>query len=309
MKRVLITGHTGLIGSHLSAYLTDQGYEVSGISRSTSHSRLQNIKGYRGDILDKVFLKKVFTDYKPDVVYHLAAQAFNGQSWQAEDTTYLTNIQGSRNVFEACRDYAPNARILPACSSAAYGGDDFPIQEVHSLHPITPYGVTKATMEMMAYQFHKNYNLDIVFPRLFIHVGINHPHHTFIQNICRQVAKCECVEGGIITVSCGNIHSTRDYVDIRDGVKALHLLQEKAETGKCYNVCSGVGYTGVKIIEALSDLVGEFIAVKDSIDERRPSDEQMLIGDPTRINTLGWRVEIPMENTLKWVLRDWRDRV
>ena len=104
MKRVLITGITGMIGKHLAKVLHEQGYEVAGISRATSASRYVTekpfYKHYKGDISDVKFLRNVWEEWKPDLVYHLAAQAYNGESWKAEDTTYQLNIQGSRNVFE-----------------------------------------------------------------------------------------------------------------------------------------------------------------------------------------------------------------
>lgn len=245
MKKVLITGITGMIGKHLSSMLRDKGYEVAGFSRATSSSRYQNSKGdylfYQGDIMDRKFLKEVWTDWNPDIVFHLAAQAYNGESWKAEDSTYLLNIQGSRNVFESCLAYSPNARIIPACSSAAYGlvdEDLLPLDEDRTpLQPISPYGVSKACMEMMARQFHLNYGLDIVLPRLFIHVGPDHPTVTAIQKFASQLAgifpgRQEPVMMG------GNLDASRDFMDVSDGVRALVLLAEHAKSGNLYSICT-----------------------------------------------------------------------
>ena len=190
MKKVLITGITGMIGKHLAKSLHQKGYEVAGLSRATSASRYliekPFYKHFQGDILDEKFLRNVWKSWQPDLVYHLAAQAYNGESWNAEDTTYLLNIKGSRNVFETCREYSPKARIIPACSSAEYGfvpEDMIPINEdITPLKPITPYGVSKAAMEMMARQFHLNFGMDVVLPRLFIHVGPDHhPSQTMLR--------------------------------------------------------------------------------------------------------------------------------
>src|SRR3954467_11775402 len=113
MKKVLITGITGMIGKHLATLLSEQGLEVSGISRATSSSRYVQenkiYKHYAGDISDVQFLKEVWKTAQPDLIYHLAAQAYNGESWRAEDTTYQLNIKGARNVFEVCKELSPKA--------------------------------------------------------------------------------------------------------------------------------------------------------------------------------------------------------
>ena len=124
--KVLITGITGMIGSHLADYLKTQNCEIAGISRATTAYRMQShsqkdYKHYAGDILDVNFLEKSVKDFQPDLVYHLAAQAYNGQSYDAEQTTYALNITGSWNVYNAVLHKAPKARVIPACSSAAYG--------------------------------------------------------------------------------------------------------------------------------------------------------------------------------------------
>ena len=154
--KVLITGITGMIGTHLAEYLQKQGHEVAGISRATSSLRMVAhrklpYRHFAGDILDVNFLEKTIGNFKPDWVFHLAAQAYNGQSYEAENTTYALNITGAWNVYNAVLKFAPKARMIPACSSAAYGAalTDDPVNEESPLKPMTPYGVTKAAMEMM----------------------------------------------------------------------------------------------------------------------------------------------------------------
>ena len=305
--KVLITGITGMIGAALSKHLKEQGHDVSGISRDTSEARMSWYKHYLGDILDKEFLKKTMLNFKPDVVYHLAAQAFNGSSWEKEDTTYLVNIQGSKSVFEACRDWT-EARVIPACSSAEYGMIKIqPIKETQQLNPISPYGVSKACMEMMGKQFALNYNMDFVFPRLFIHVGIGHPPATLIQNLAKQFVLC--LKNGDMMISHGNTNTIRDYVDIDDGVIALELLMNSGVSGEVYNVCSGEPHGFREIINHFAEISG--VEYKGVIDARliRRSDEEVLIGNPSKINKLGWETKIPFKETLEKVFNDWKERI
>ncbi len=311
MNKVLITGITGMIGKHLAKVLSDQGYELAGISRATSAARYitekPNYKHYQGDISDIKFLKGVWKAWQPDLVYHLAAQAYNGESWKAEDTTYQLNIQGSRNVFETHMKFTPKARMIPACSSAEYGfiTDDKPINEdLTPLRPITPYGVSKAAMEMMARQFHYNYGMDVILPRLFIHVGPDHPPVTALQNFARQLAS---VKLGLMepVLKVGNLESARDFVDVRDGVKALALLAEQGTSGESYNLCTGKAWTMKESLDMLIDISGVEVDIQTDPSLFRPSDEKLLLGDPSKIHSLGWKAVIPFETTLNDIFENW----
>jgi len=316
MKKVLITGVTGMIGKHLAELLIKEGCDVVGISRATSSSRYSSeklsYKHFAGDIMDVKFLKDVWSKFKPELIYHLAAQAYNGESWKAEDTTYQLNIKGARNVFEVSKEITPSSRIIPACSSAEYGivpEKMIPIKEDQTpLHPITPYGVSKAAMEMMAQQFHLNYNMDFVLPRLFIHLGPNHPPVTAIQNFARQLAAIKLkLQTPVIKV--GNLKSSRDFVDVRDGVKALWILAQKGKSGEVYNQCTGKAYSMKEALDSLIKISGLNVNIKVDKSLFRPSDEKMLLGDPAKINRLGWKAEIPFEKTLTDIYINWLERL
>ncbi len=314
--RVLITGITGMIGKHLASLLAKEGCEVAGISRATSASRYVRekppYKHYLGDILDTTFLQRVWQDWSPELVYHLAAQAYNGESWDAEDTTYALNVTGSRNVLNACRWYSPQARIIPACSSAEYGfvpEHMIPIREdITPLRPITPYGVSKACLEMMSRQYHLNYGMDVVMPRLFIHVGPDHPPVTALQNFARQLAAIKLGQQDPV-MKVGNLDSSRDFVDVRDGVRALWLLAQKGVSGEVYNQCTGKAWGMRESLDILIRISGVNVEVRQDKQLFRPSDEKVLLGDPSKLQSLGWRCEIPFERTLEDIYRNWLERL
>jgi GDP-4-dehydro-6-deoxy-D-mannose reductase len=316
MKKVMITGITGMIGKHLAKLLNEQGYQVAGISRATSSARYSSEKSfykhYQGDIMDVKFLRGVWKEWQPDLVYHLAAQAYNGESWKAEDTTYQLNIQGSRNVFETCLEFSPKARVIPACSSAEYGfvpDEMIPIDEDKTpLKPITPYGVSKAAMEMMARQFHLNYGMDVVLPRLFIHVGPDHPPVTALQNFARQLAAIKLGKQEP-TMKVGNLTSSRDFVDVRDGARALILLAEKGISGEVYSICTGKDWTMQESLDMLIKISGVEVKVETDPGLMRFSDEKVLLGIPRKLNELGWKPEIPFEQTLQDIYENWLDRL
>ena len=314
--RAMITGITGMIGKHLADLLIEEGCRVAGISRVTSASlynrQKQPYKHYAGDILDTNFLAKAWEDFKPEVVFHLAAQAYNGASWDAEDTTYALNVTGSRNVLNTCRDITPKARVIPACSSAEYGfvpDHLIPIKEdVTPLQPITPYGVSKAAMEMMSRQFHLNYGMDVIMSRLFIHVGPNHPPVTALQNFAMQLAAIKLGRQDPV-MKVGNLETSRDFVDVRDGARALWTLAQKGKTGEVYNQCSGKAWSIKESLEMLIEISGLEVDVQTDPALLRPSDEKVLLGDSTKLEALGWKPEIPFKKTLEDIYNNWLERL
>jgi GDP-4-dehydro-6-deoxy-D-mannose reductase len=312
--KTLITGITGMIGSHVARLAVAQGHETFGLARFSAASRMAVIQDksvFRVDILDRDALERVFDKVKPELVIHLAAQAYNGTSWEMEDITHLTNYTGTLNVLRACRRFAPASKVVLACSSAEYGDvkvEDTPLKENRPLRPITPYGVTKLATEALGYQYFKNYGMAVVFPRLFIHVGTGHPPATAIQNFARQLALISRKLAPPI-VRVGNLSSARDFVDVRDGARAILLLAGKGTPGDPVNVCSGIAYSISQILDMLIEISGEKVEVVHDPQLMRPSDEPLLLGDNTKLKALGWAPDYGMKETLATVYQDWLERI
>ncbi len=311
---VLITGITGMIGTHVANATRLRGYETYGLARFSAASRLAaqpdpNI--FRCDILDRDMIENVYEKVRPDLVFHLAAQAYNGNSWDMEETTHRANYFGTLNILRATRKYTPNAKLLLACSSASYGDftvHDVPLREERQLKPITPYGVSKAATEALGYQYFVNYKMLVYLPRLFIHVGTGHPPATAIQNFARQLA---LIAKGKIepVIRVGNLETARDFVDVRDGVEALMILLDKGQAGKPVNICSGTTFKISEILNMLIDISKLKVKVVTDSKLFRPSDEPLLLGDNTQIKALGWKPQYSMMETLTAVYQDWLSRI
>jgi GDP-4-dehydro-6-deoxy-D-mannose reductase len=316
--RVLVTGITGFVGSYFAEYALARGVEVIGSYRW--RSKTENIEHIRNrielvecDLRDMSSAHHLIETARPDYVIHLAAQSFVGSSWQAPAETFMTNAVSQVNLLEALRVRAPNARFLAIGSSEEYGfvqEDELPITETNPLRPLSPYAVSKVAQDLMGYQYFKSYGMPIVRSRAFNHEGPRRGDVFVTSNFARQIAE---IERGLRepVIAVGNLKNRRDYTDVRDIVRGYWLLLEKGEPGEVYNLCSGRAWV---IQDILDFLLGEArtkgITVREERARLRPSDVPVLLGDATKARkAVGWRLEIPFEQTLRDILAYWRDRV
>ncbi len=314
--KALITGVTGMIGMHCARAARDAGWEVCGVARNSASSRLaaqQDPSVFRSDILDYAATENVFRRVQPDVVIHMAAQAFNGASWEIEWSTHQANYIGTANVLRCSRMITPKAKVLIACSSAEYGDvqpEDCPLKEERLLRPISPYGVSKVATEALGFQHFHNFGMQVFLPRLFIHVGTGHPPATAIQNFARQVA---LIAAGRLepVVRVGNLETARDFIDVRDGVAGMMLLLEKGKAGQAVNICTGEAVKIGDILTMLLDIAGLTGKARVEFDPAlgRPSDEPLLLGDNSRLRALGWKRQYSIRQTLEAVYADWASRI
>jgi len=315
--KVLITGITGFVGSHLADFLLVKGnIEVYGIERW--RSRTENIEHIKDkitlmgcDIRDASSVKKLIEKIKPDKIFHLAAQSFVPTSWHAPQETLTTNIIGELNVFEAVRELKMNPFIQIAGSSEEYGlikENELPIKETNLLRPLSPYAVSKVGQDLLGYQYYKSYGLNIIRTRGFNHSGPRRGEVFVCSDFAIQIAKIEKKKQEPV-IHVGNLEAIRDFTDVRDMVKAYWLATEKGKPGEVYNICSGKGYKIKKVLDILLSLTKEKIEIRQDPKRMRPSDVPVLVGDSAKFRkATGWKPEIPFEKTLEDLLNYWRER-
>jgi GDP-4-dehydro-6-deoxy-D-mannose reductase len=312
--KAIVLGSTGMVGGCFIERLAESGYDVLGVARSTALGRYVVNRKHpftSCDVLDKGSLISLLKSNRPDLIVHMAAQAFNGASWDSEYYTHLANTEGTLNVLCAARDTCPDAKILLACSSAEYGDvqpEDCPLVENRLLKPITPYGVTKVATECMGYQFFKNYGMQIFLPRMFIHVGTGHPPATAIQNFARQVALIKAEQMAAV-IRTGRLDTARDFIDVRDGVDGMMQLLQKGQPGTPINICNGEAVLIQDVLDILVSAAGINVEIQQDPSLLRPSDEPLLLGDNSKLRSLGWSRRFSMQMTLEDVLTDWSSRV
>jgi GDP-4-dehydro-6-deoxy-D-mannose reductase len=316
--RLLITGITGFVGSHLAEYALKAGAEVCGSIRW--RSKTENIEHLRArlrlidsDLRDLSSVQGLLEASDPDYVVHLAAQSFVGASWRTPAETLYTNTVSQVNLFEAIRGRPKKPRFLVIGSSEEYGlvyEHELPIKETNPLRPLSPYAVSKVAQDLMGFQYWKSYGLPIVRTRAFNHEGPRRGDVFVTSNFAKQIVE---IEAGLRepVVYVGNLEARRDYSDVRDIVRGYWLLLERGEPGEVYNLCSERSWA---IREVLDFLLGQArvsgITVRQDPTRLRPSDVPSLLGDASKIRSeLGWQPEIPFEQTLLDTLEYWRGRI
>jgi GDP-4-dehydro-6-deoxy-D-mannose reductase len=338
--RVLITGVTGMAGSHLAEYLLNiEGLEIYGTYRwrsrvdnldelkkagkvniitggfeSMLHERTDSSKLnlIEADITDSFSMRWVIGTVKPDRIFHLAAQSYVHASWGAPAETLHTNIIGEVNLLEAVRAEAIDPIIHIAGSSEEYGlvlPHELPVKETNPLRPLSPYGVSKATQEMLAYQYFMSYGIKSIITRAFNHEGPRRGEVFVTSNLAKQIAE---VEKGLKppVLYVGDLSSVRDWSDVRDVIKAYWLVTEMGAPGDVYNIGSGVGREVREMLDMLLGMSNVNIKVEVDHARLRPSDVKVLICDSTRFRKLtGWAPQISFDKTLRDLLDYWRERV
>ncbi len=316
--RVLITGITGFVGSHLAEYALVQGAEVIGSLRW--RSKTENIDHLReritlieSDLRDLFSVRTLLERARPDYIVHLAAQSFVQASWETPAETLYTNAISQVNLLEGLRHLPGKVRFLVIGSSEEYGlvyPDELPIRETNPLRPLSPYAVSKVTQDLMGFQYFKSYGLHIVRARAFNHSGPRRGDAFATSNFAKQVAE---IEAGLRepVVRAGDLTPTRDFSDVRDIVRGYWRLLETGTPGEVYNLCSGKDRSIEWVLRFLirqSSVTDVEVRVDPA--RLRPSDVPMLRGSAEKAaKAVGWEPQIPLEQTLTDLLDYWRQRV
>lgn len=340
LKKILITGVNGFIGSHLVDFIIDKDVEIYGIERPSQIYRnlsyyLKNKLSFEKDdkrdffgepikiptdydkfillecdIKNASLLDKIITKVTPDIIFHFAAQPNIIPSWEDPVDTIETNVIGTLNIFEPIKKNRLNSRVVSACTSAEYGTTvqlNRPLKESDPLLAVHPYGISKIATELLARQYFLNFNIEIINLRLFNQTGIRKINDA-PSDFVRKIVDIELKHSEPV-IQVGNLDSYRDFTDIKDSIKAIWLTALKGKPGETYNICSN---TKVQI-RTLLEIILQFSKKKINVIEKstqklRKTDEDVIIGDNSKIyNELGWKPIIPLETTLKAMYNYWMD--
>jgi GDP-4-dehydro-6-deoxy-D-mannose reductase len=311
MKKCLITGCNGFIGSYLAEFLINRGIIVYGTvhrSRERIAHLGDKITTFECEILDKEKMQNVVSQVKPDLIFHLAAQTRVRPSWQNPEETFKVNILGTLYLLEAVRKVATDSVVVVVCSAAEYGyygEDEPPIKEDNEFRPSDPYAVSKVAQDLLARLYWQTYGLRVIRVRPF---NITGPGMT--GDACSDFARgiVEIERGQRAELNVGDLDSVRDITDVRDAVKALWMVAGRGTPGEVYNVCSGVGYRIGDLLDKLVRMSSGKVKVLQDNTKTRGSVERVQVGNNKKLCELGWRPLTPIEKTISAILDYWRKK-
>ena len=315
--RVLITGIAGFAGSHLSEYLLTQGgIEIYGVSLAADGTRnidhiLPRLDLRLADLSDFAMVRSLLDSTRPDLVFHLAAQASVRRSWENPSRTLVNNATAQVNLLQAVVDLGLTPRILVVGSADEYGlvrEEDLPVDEDTPLRPLNPYAVSKVTQDYLGLQYHLSHALDIVRVRPFNHIGRRQGLGFVVPDFSKQIAD---IEAGLQepVMKVGNLSAQRDFSDVRDIVRGYYLALTKGSPGQVYNLGSSRAYSIQHLLDRLLQMSRAAIRVDRDPTRMRPSDIPVMVCDNQRIRRdTGWEPHHDIRDTLEQVLEYWRGR-
>jgi GDPmannose 4,6-dehydratase len=324
--KALITGMTGMVGSHMADYLlANTDWDIYGVQRwrsafdNIAHLSDRINRGDRvfvryGDLNDQTSLIAVLAEVNPDYIFHLAAQSYPQTSFTAPIDTLNTNVLGTARLLESVR-FLKQAPVIHVCASSEVFGrvsaDKLPIDEECVFHPASPYAISKVGADLLGRYYAEAYGMTVMTTRMFTHTGPRRGDVFHESTFAKQIAM---IEAGLIppVVKTGNLDSLRTYADVRDAVRAYYMLVTvNPIAGEYYNI--GGTHT-CKVGDTLNTLLS--FSMKSGIETETDPERLRLIDADLQVpNTAkftahtGWKSEIPYERTMKDLLDYWRGRV
>ena len=291
-----VTGGSGFVGGWLCGHLLAEGDQA--VAPTV-------------DIIDSAAISASIMEVAPEVIYHLAAQAHVGQSWKDPVETFRVNALGTLNVLEAARVMASPPRVVVISSAEVYGNvseGELPIVETHPLEPVSPYGASKVSAEVLARQSFVGGRLDVIRTRAFNHIGPGQSDSFVISGVARQIARAER-PGADPVVRVGNLEARRDMSDVRDVVRAYRLVALRGVAGEAYNVCSGIDHRIGALVEMMISMAARPVQVEVDPARLRPVDLPVQRGNAAKLQAhTGWSPVFRIEDSIRDVLEYWRSQ-
>ena len=308
---MLITGFSGFVSRHFLNYLVENNlsYEVLGVDVNPPKFAMEDyaptlaMSFEQVNLLDKEAVEDMIATFRPDYILHLASFSSVAYSWQHPADCFMNNTSIFLNVTEALRKHdLCDCRLLSVGSSEEYGDvkkEELPLQEDMPLVPVNPYAVARVSQEMMAKVLADSFGMQIMLTRSFNHMGPFQDERFVIPSFVRRIL--DIAESGAKSgeIETGDTSIVRDFVDVRDVVRAYYRLLLDGKAGEVYNICGEKGVSLAEVVDQIADIVGVSVTTRVNPDFVRPGDNQVVIGSAEKIRQdIGWTAEISLRQTL-----------
>ncbi len=324
MKKLLITGSTGFVGSHMVDLLISKNKYKIFCTRRYHLSNKLNINNFKEkviwidcDLTDSVAVNRMFRENTFDYIYHFAAESFVSPSWDHPLRYMDVNYKGTVNILEGMKEFSPKSRILIPGSGEEYGEiykNELPINNKTTLRPVNPYAVTKISQDLISYVYHRSYGLNVVRLRTFNHEGPRRENFFGLPSYAYQIARIEKkLQKPIIEV--GHLKDYRNFTHIDDICRAYYIAMYKCKSGETYLV----GNDNKKNFSTYENILKTMISksnfknkikIKQNKKFTRPTDVPFLIADTKKFKSLTkWQPKISLDQIIQDTLNYWRKRV
>ncbi len=318
--RILITGFAGFVSAHfldflekLNTKITILGTDKNAPSFDYNAHKNLNVNFIHADLLNKEIAAELVKEFNPEYLLHLASYSSVANSWKYPIESFNNNLNIFLNLLEHIRLNNIQCRILSIGSSEEYGNvalDELPLTEDRNLKPVSPYAVARVSQEMLSRIYASGFGLNIVITRSFNHIGPGQRELFVISSFAKQlvmIANDVLKPNQLIT---GDISIVRDFVDVRDVVRAYYLLLLNGRSGEIYNICSGKGIALKDIIIKMCSILKIKIELITDENLIRPQDNKIIIGSNRKIKSeIGWEPTISIDDSLKDILSYWQQKI
>jgi GDP-4-dehydro-6-deoxy-D-mannose reductase len=303
---VVITGAAGFAGSHLVEHLSS-GTEIIAWARSAPPADLAPLARWQQvDLLDRERVRALVRDVRPARVFHCAGLAHVAESWSDTSRPLAVNVRATHHLLDAFRRAGVHARVLITGSATVYAASEQTVREDAPVRPASPYALSKLAQEQLGLRAAIEDGVDVVVTRSFNHTGARQRPSFVAPGIAQQIARIERGRQDAV-IRIGNTDAQRDFLDIRDIVRAYAGLMESGEPGTIYNIASGVARSVRSVLDGLIARARVPIRIEVDPARLRPSDTPVLVGDATRLhNATGWTPQVSFDQMLDDLLAYWR---
>jgi GDP-4-dehydro-6-deoxy-D-mannose reductase len=317
--KLLITGINGFVAHHFLSFLSEQkidSFTILGLGRSSQTFNPEKyaplkISYIQVDLLDREKVGEIIKNFKPAFLLHLASFSSVGHSWKYPHESFVNNTNIFLNLADQLRLFDIDCRILSVGSSEEYGNVDvsgLPLTEETVLNPISPYAVARVSQEMISKIYATGYGMDIIMTRSFNHIGPGQKNVFVISSFAKQLVHIARNPASGNRVTTGDLSIIRDFVDVRDVVRAYYMLLMEGIKGEIYNICSGKGIS----LEAIMAKMCAQLNIKINLETDpvliRPNDNKIIIGSAAKITKqLGWVPEISIDQCLVDIIQWWKE--